>query len=505
MSIHSGKHQQPDKLLDSENLLRDLRNILWARKWLILGAALLTFALTAIGTWLTKPIYASSASILVMKERFDAPVTPEQIIATGHPDTRMTEEDVNSEVEIINSPTLQAEVVKRLQLENGFETKSSGSVLAAFDKDPADKKLSASSLALAKLQENLTVEPGKKSNLIKITYKANNREQAALVVNTLCDLYQERHIKLRENAGATNFFVEQANAMRKTLNEKEAELKRISPLPNPQLLNQQIETQMRQLNEFEVALQSTRTGIIESEAGITSLEQQLASEPERLKSEERISHRTAPDAIRSQLFALELRRSELLGKYKPQHRLILDLEKDIEKARRMIEVVEKAPAESTTTSALNPLRQRLNDTLTTQRSTLASLRQKEKALTETVAQAKVKVRELGVQGYAQRRLDRERELADQSYQLYSKKGEESRVSTALDKEGIINIKVAEPASVPFKATSPNVPLNLILGLIGGLILGLVTAFTFEYFQPTARANQPIASIKVSRLVTRVGN
>ena len=203
---------------------------------------------------------------------------------------------------------------------------------------------------------------------------------------------------------------------------------------------------------------------------------------------------------------MELRRSELLGKYKPQHRLILDLEKDIEKARRMIEAVEKAPAESTTTSALNPLRQRLNDTLTTQRSMLASLRQKEKALTETVAQARGKVRELGVQGYAQRRLDRERELADQSYQLYSKKGEESRVSTALDKEGIINIKVAEPASVPFKATSPNVSLNLILGLIGGLILGLVTAFTFEYFQPTARVKQPITSInKVSRLVTRVSN
>jgi uncharacterized protein involved in exopolysaccharide biosynthesis len=300
MSIHLGK--QPDSWLDSENLLQDLRNILWARKWLILGAAVLTFTLTAVGTWFTKPIYSSSASILVMKERFDAPVTPEQIIATGHPDTRMTEEDVNSEVEIINSPSLQAEVVKRLKLDKGFGSKSSSTVFAAFDKDPADERLAASSLALAKLQENLTVEPGKKSNLIKITYKANNREQAALVVNTLCDLYQERHIKLRENTGATNFFVEQAETMRVALNEKEAELKRISPLPNPQLLNQQIETQMRQLNEFEVALQNTRTGIVESEARITSLEKQLVGEPERLKSEERISHRTAPDAIRAQLF-----------------------------------------------------------------------------------------------------------------------------------------------------------------------------------------------------------
>ena len=172
----------------------------------------------------------------------------------------------------------------------------------------------------------------------------------------------------------------------------------------------------------------------------------------------------------------------------------------------MIEAIEKAPAESTITSALNPLRQRLNDTLTTERGALASLRQREESLTLTVGQSKTKVRELGVQGYEQRRLDRERELADQSYQLYSKKGEESRVSTALDKEGIINVRVAEPASIPYKATSPNAPLNLILGIIGGIILGLVTAFTFEYFQPTARTNKPIATInKISRLVTRVGN
>ena len=145
MSIHLGK--QPDSWLDSENLLQDLRNILWARKWLILGAVLLTFTLTAVGTWFTKPIYSSSASILVMKERFDAPVTPEQIIATGHPDTRMTEEDVNSEVEIINSPSLQAEVVKRLKLDKGFGSKSGSTVFAAFDKDPADERLAASSLA----------------------------------------------------------------------------------------------------------------------------------------------------------------------------------------------------------------------------------------------------------------------------------------------------------------------------------------------------------------------
>ncbi len=288
------------------------------------------------------------------------------------------------------------------------------------------------------------------------------------------------------------------------LQEKEAELKRVSPLPNAQLLNQHIEAQMRQLNEFEVALATTRTAVAESEARISSLEQQMSAEPERLQSEQRIAHRSAPDAIRSQLFALELRRTELLSKYKPNHRLIRDLDKDLDKARRMVEQIEKAPAESSSSSTLNPLRQRLLDTLTTERSALAALREKERALASTVAQATAKVRDLGARGFDQRRLDRERDLADQAYQLYAKKGEESRVSTALDKQGIINVKVAEPARVPFKATSPNILLNLIMGLIGGLILGLALTFTLEFFQPTIRPAQPIGLIgKYTKTASRV--
>ena len=480
--------------LDSENLLRSLGEVLLARKWLLLGATVLTFALTALATWMTKPVYTTSASILVKKERFDAPVTPEQMFPSGHPDTRLSEEEINSEVEILNSASLHEEVIQRLQLEKAYETRGNDSVLAALRNEAKDSKLSALALALTDFENQLYVEPIKKSTMIRITFKANDREQAAQVVNTLCEVYQERHIKLRENAGATDFFSAQATTMRHKLQEKETELKRVSPLPNAQLLNQHIEAQMRQLNEFEVAHATTRTAVAESEARIHSLERQLGEEPERLQSEQRIAHRSAPDAIRSQLFALELRRTELLSKYKPNHRMIRDLDKDLDKARRMVEQVEKAPAESSTTSTLNPLRQRLLDTLTTERSARAALQEKERALAATVAQSAAKVRDLGARGYDQRRLDRERDLADQAYQLYAKKGEESRVSTALDKQGIINVKVAEPARVPFKATSPNVPLNLVMGLIGGLILGLALTFTLEYFQPTIRPAKPIGMI-----------
>ncbi len=496
MSMYSKSHNTTETWLDSEHILQSIGQVLFARKWLILGTTLLTFALTAAGTWFMKPVYTTSASLLLKKERFDAAVTPEHIIATGQPDRHLTEEELNSEVEILSSLSLLEAVAQRLELDKAFEGQGGNTVLAKLRKEPPDAKRAAMAQAITKLRNDLTVEPGKKSNLIKITYKANDRAQAAHVVNTLCEVYQEHHIRLRQSGNTDDFFAQQSAAMRQKLNEKENALKQLSPLPNPHLLNQQIETQMRQLNEFEVALATTRIAIAESEARINSLRQQMEKEPERLQTEERIARRTAPDAIRSQLFAMELRRSELLNKYKPDHRLIQDLDKDLEKARRMVEQVEKAPAESLVTSTLNPLRQRLIDTLTTERSNLASLQEKERSLAGTIRQSSVKARDLGLRGYEQRKLDRERELADQAYQLYAKKGEEGRISTALDKKGIINLKVVEPASMPYQATSPNVLLNLIVGLIGGLILGLAATFTLEYFYPTVKPQPPLATIGI---------
>ena len=81
--MYSRSHQPTETWLDSENLLRAVGQVLLARKWLIVGMTLLTFTLTAIATYLMKPVYTTSASMLIQKERFDAAVTPEQIIATG--------------------------------------------------------------------------------------------------------------------------------------------------------------------------------------------------------------------------------------------------------------------------------------------------------------------------------------------------------------------------------------------------------------------------------------
>ncbi|MFN7949401.1 MAG: GumC family protein [Blastocatellia bacterium] len=494
-SFQENKNRQ---WLDQTHLLREIAQVLLARRWLIIGTTLLTFALTAVGTRMLKPVWSASATILLKKERFDAPVSPEQTIVTGQPDRHLTEEEINSEVEILRSRLLLEAVVQRLSLDREFQPPGKPSALKSL---LGGETLTPQARALLKLQEDLSIDPVKKSNVIRVSCRAADRELAATIVNTLCAVYQEHHVSIRQNDGTQNFFEQQAQAMRERLAEREAALQRINPLPGTQLLSQQIETQIRQLNEFEVAWRTTRTALAESEARLKSIEQQLSREPEQLLSEKRTSWRLAPDTIKSQLFALELRRTELLGKYRPDHRLVREVEKELAQARQMVAQLEKASSESVSVSVLNPLRQRLTEALANERSNLASLREKERSLATTVAQVRERLRQLGAQGYEQRRLDRERELADNAYQSYAKKGEESRMSAALDRQGIINVQVVEPARAAFRPLSPNVPLNLALGLIGGLIAALAATFTLEYFNPTPQKVRP--AVPIGRVVQTV--
>ncbi len=148
-----------------------------------------------------------------------------------------------------------------------------------------------------------------------------------------CEAYQQRHAQIHQSSGAKNFFAEQARAMQARLRAEEEALERLSPLPSVELLNQLTEDQLKQLNGFEAALQATRTALAEGEARIQSLTAQLEKEPERLLSEERVTPRVAPDAVRAQLLAPELRRAELLIRYPEHHRLVQDANCELAEAR----------------------------------------------------------------------------------------------------------------------------------------------------------------------------
>src|SRR5207253_10832162 len=76
-------------------------------------------------------------------------------------------------------------------------------------------------------------------------------------------------------------------------------------------------------------------------------------------------------------------------------------------------------------------------------------------------------------------LQRELKEAEDNYQLYAKKREEARITDELDRQKITNVSIAEAATAAQIPSSPNRPLNLVLGVVLAAFLSLGSVFSAE--------------------------
>src|SRR6185295_11433216 len=81
-------------------------------------------------------------------------------------------------------------------------------------------------------------------------------------------------------------------------------------------------------------------------------------------------------------------------------------------------------------------------------------------------------------------LQRDMKQAEENYQLYAKKREESRIADELDRQKITNVSIAEVPAAAQLPSSPNRLLNLVLGLIFAVFLSLGTVFSAELLTGT---------------------
>jgi uncharacterized protein involved in exopolysaccharide biosynthesis len=93
--------------------------------------------------------------------------------------------------------------------------------------------------------------------------------------------------------------------------------------------------------------------------------------------------------------------------------------------------------------------------------------------------------QLGTDAVYQQDLVRSVKTAEETYLLYAKKGEEARISDALDQRGILNVAIAEAPVVPvLPKYSGWTILAAAVGAAGVLSTGL--AFTIDYLDPALR-------------------
>jgi len=475
--------------------LRDGASAIFRRRGLLLVTFLAVIVGTILVTLLLPNRYESRMKILVKNQRVDLAITPEATNGSNTPtiENEVSENQINSEIELLTSKDILTEIVKDTGLAKG-ETNLFGRPV------PEAERVEKAANQLAK---DLTINPVRKANIITVTYASNSPQVAAAVLKKLGDLYLEKHLKLNHPTGASDFFKDQAEDYGNQLKESEQRLSEFQQQNNLVVLSQQKELTLQKTAEAKTKMLDAEAALNEATHRIERVEQQLSMMPKRVITQSRqLPNQYSAERLNTMIVELQNKRTQLLTKFRPDDRLVREVDEQIRTTRDALNRAEQKTSVEEATD-LNPLRQTLETELSRARLDQAGAKARRDTLTTQLGQYDASLKKLEGDTTRHDDLQRVKKEAEDNYQLYAKKREEARIADELDRQKITNVSIAEAAAVPQLPSSPNRPVNLLLGLFLAAFLSLGTVFTAEMLSDAVHTPRQLEALTGAMVLATV--
>ncbi|MGH9896039.1 MAG: GumC family protein, partial [bacterium] len=333
---------------------------------------LFIFCAVFVVVLLRPPRYEAQMKILVKRERVDPLVTPEE--SSQRSLLGVTEEELNSEVELLKSRDLhsQVAVATGLHERSGTGIRALLSRLSWSQAVEAAQKERRIAYAAQRVSKRLKVQPLRKSNVIQVSYASPEPRLSADVLKTLADRYLDEHLAVHRPSGAFDFFEHETERYGGQLAHVQARLSQHSREEGVISVQAEKENAIRQVGELEATALATKAQIAETAQRIRVLQGQLASTPARTTTEIHRGSARLLEQLHSTLVTHELKRIELSRAFQPGYPLLQEVEAQIARVRDAIVAAEKSPLLEETTDR-NPTHDYLLTELAKSRSELAGL------------------------------------------------------------------------------------------------------------------------------------
>src|SRR5207253_2906894 len=205
---------------------------------------------------------------------------------------------------------------------------------------------------------------------------------------------------------------------------------------------------LQKLSEADATARQARIAIAETVQRIRMLESDLHSLPERTTTVMRnADNPQLLEKMKSKLLELELKRTELLAKYEPTYRLVLEVNQQIAEAKASVAAEEQAPLRDQTTEP-DPNHGWAKAELMKAQVELTGLEARALETAKLVTNYQQSAKRLGDHAIEQARLLQNLKGAEERYVLYTNKREEARIGDALDQGGVLNVTIAERPRAP---------------------------------------------------------
>lgn len=447
--------------------------LLFRGKWIILGCVLLLVGPMVGYLYVAEREFTATAEILI-----EAPDIGDNLLERSYGKSRLNESAIQTEADILSSAALAAKVIAKLNLDQDPEFNASLRTPKPWQEfigyinplpfltgqKAGEQTLSEagkSRLTQTRLQNaflsKLSVKSRRRSFVISVSFTADNGEKAALIANTLADLYiiDRLEVSLEDTRRANDWLAQRLDGLRQDVAAAEKAVESFRS-----------EHGLAQLRKGERELTIVDQQLIELNSRLVIARSELAQKQARydqLRSlvQSRGSVETAYDVLQSTLIqrlreqeAIKQRElSEAMKTYGDRHPRIIGARADLQELRGKIsqEISKIAAALATETEA--------------SRIGVQTLERQIEQLRQTTNEAgghEVTLREL------ERQAETSRGLYEAFLSRFKRDAEQERIQRA-------NARVLSEANIPVQPSAPRrlrlFMASFLLSLFGGI--GLV--------------------------------
>jgi tyrosine-protein kinase Etk/Wzc len=486
--------------------LQDYLAVIHRRRRIVIGSFLAVFFGVLLYTLLATPIYEASATLHVKDDKGKGGMLGElNLLTSANP--------IDAELEILRSRTNTEEVVRRLHLdrrvtvekgsprltvlefvsgspENSvnltftgpqsfrvtdgdgndlgegqsgilFQAKGTRLLVGRSDCRPGDA-VEVTALPFAAVVEGLgkamrAAEVGKKTNIIRLSFRSEDPGRASEVVNTLVQVYLERSVAFKaEEASKTVIFIDdQIKGLRGELESSAVNLQRYKSAAGIVKLDTEAEEMIRKLADTERERAEVQLQKKQLEFALTSLRDAARNgvvySPAVMRDDPLVA------GMASRLTELEVQKRALLSEQTDGHPAVKAVQGQIDELQKKIQA--------------------------TYETSLRNAGRAEGAISQRLAIFEGRLRDLPAAERDLARLERITKVNADIYTMLLNKHEEARIARA---STISNINIVDPAIPPERPVKPQKRKNLLLGLLLGAMLGVGLAFFREYMDDTVK-------------------
>ena len=415
--------------------IKQILRIVWARKWLVLALLVLVSA-AGTATTLLLPKQYTAESAMIVEMRIDpvlGAIAP-GLAAPGY---------MATQVDILKSERVAARVVKMLGVER------SPSAVAQW-RDQTNAKIPLERYFANLLQRGLNVEPSRGSNVINVSFSAQDPIFAQAAANAFVQAYMDISVELRVAPARQSaaFLDEQTKVLRNNLETAQARLSKFQ-------------------QERGIVVSDERFD--QENARYQALTMQLnAAQGERVDAETRLRNSGAPSSpdvlfnpavqgLKSQLATAETKMKEMSAIWGRNHPSRIQLEAQIGELKQQIGQESRLVSGGTSTLS-------------------RSSGQKVAELLSQIDEQKKKLQTLRADRDLEAVIKRDVDTAQRAYE-----GISSRVGqfTLESQNNQANTRLLSPAVEPLDPSRPKVAVGIVGSIAGGLVLGMLAALGWE--------------------------